>query len=166
MMFQSVCQISYQVSWPWHLLFFVLLAFNLDLQAKWIFCSAFLIWVVIWGTSFHINCTCLQLVCFRPSGFEVCLLFLESHACKVAKLVASFTLVILCRTLKSLQVGCVTTFGTYVLVIVCTLRVKPLLVLYLQMVTLTALWLVVRLFWLHRWSFFCTCLLATLYVGV
>ena len=52
---QSVCQISYQVSWSWHCLFFGLLAFDLNLQAKWILTSIFLIWVVIWGTSFHIT---------------------------------------------------------------------------------------------------------------
>ena len=92
-------------------------------------------------------------MCFRSSGFEVSLLFLETHACKMSKLMASFALVFFCWTLESLYVGCISTFGTSVLVIVCTLWVKPLLVLGLCMVTLAALLFVVRLFWLHRWSF-------------
>ena len=86
-------------------------------------------------------------------GFEVSLLFLETHACKMSKLLASFTLVFFCWTQESLYVGCISTFGTSVLIIVCTLRVKLLLVLGLCMVTLTALLHVVRFFWLHRWSF-------------
>ena len=31
---QSVCQIGYQVFWSWNFLFFILIAFDLDLQAE------------------------------------------------------------------------------------------------------------------------------------
>ena len=66
---------------------------------------------------------------------------------------ASLTLILLGRTLESLQVDCVTTFGASVPVIVCTLGIKPLLLLHLWFVTVTALVLVVNLFELPRWSF-------------
>ena len=134
-------------------LVFILLALNLDLQAKWIFTSAIFIQVAIWGTSFCINYTCLQLICFGSSGSEVSLLFLETHACKMSKLVASLTLTFFCWTLESLYVGCISLFGTSVLIIVCTFGFKPLLVLGLCLIILTALLLVVWLLLLHSWSF-------------
>ena len=140
---------------------------DLDLQAKWIFTSTFLTQVFIWGTFFHINCTCLQLVCFGPSGFEVSLLFWKHMLVKCPNLWQALHWFFFCWTLESLQVGCVSTIGTSVIVIVYAFRVKPLLILGL--VHGNSHWLVAcGLIVLTSQVVFssCICLLATLCDGV
>ena len=100
--------------WPWNSLFFCLIAFDLHLQAEWVFCSAVISQVVMWCTFACILCTCLQLVCLGSPQFGVCLLFLVAYACEMPKLMASLTLILFGRALESLQVECVTTFGASV----------------------------------------------------
>ena len=88
---------------------------------------------------------------FGSSWFGTSFLFLETKTGKVSKLVASFTLIFLCWALKSLYVGCISSFWTSVLVLMCALGIKSLLVVALCLVPLTVMLLVIWLFRLHRW---------------
>ena len=76
--------------------------FDLYLQAKWIFWSAVVIRVVIWGTSLCMPYACLQLMHLWLPILGISLLLLIAHTGKMTKLVASFTLIFLGRTLESL----------------------------------------------------------------
>ena len=150
---QSIGQIGKQMCWPWNPLFFCLIAFELHLQTEWVIGSAVIIQVVIWCTVAHVHSACLQLMCLGSPWFGVCMFLLAAHACEMPKFMASLALILLGRTLESLQVDCVATFVASVPVIVCTPGIKRLLLLCLWFVTVTALVLVVSLFGLPKWSF-------------
>ena len=81
------------------------------------------------------------------------LFLLVTHTGEVTKLVASFTLVLLGRTLEPLYVYGITTFGTSRFIIMRSFCVKPLLGLCLQVVSLIALVLVIGLLGLYGCSF-------------
>ena len=139
--------------WPWDPLFFLLIAFDHHLQAEWVISSAVIIQVIMWHIAACKHGTKLHLVHLRSSWFGVCMLLLVAHACEMAKHMASFALILLGRTLESLHVDCVTTFGASVPVMVCTLCVRLLLLLHLWFVIVATLVFVVSLFGLPEWSF-------------
>ena len=93
-------------------------------------------------------------MCFGSPGFETSLLFLETKTGKMSKLVASFISILFSWALKSLYVSCITAFWTSILVFMCALGIKSLLVLALNLVTFTAMLLVICVFRFHRWLLF------------
>ena len=150
---QSVCQVGNQMCCLWYFTFSGLPSLDLQLQAEWLFWSAVLIWVVIWGTSMCMCTTCLYLMHFRLPMLERSLLLLETHTCKMSKLMASFTLVFLHWTLEPLYMHWITTLRTSCLIIMHPSCIKFLLGLHLQMVPLLALILVLWLLKFYTWPF-------------
>ena len=86
-------------------------------------------------------------------GLELGCFFLEAKTGEMSKHMTSFTVIFLGWALKSFNVSCIFTFGTSILVLMCTLGIKLLLMLVLHLVTFTAMLFVIWLLWFHRWSF-------------
>ena len=123
---------------------------NFDLQAECIFALAVFIWLTAYGTFFSIYWVCFWLMCFGSSWFETSF-FWKQRLVKCPNLWQALHWISFSWAFKSLHVSCISTFWTFILVLMCALGITSLLVLALHLTAFTAMLFVIWLLGLHRW---------------